>query len=73
MYSRKVYIHEKGHPWPGQKLCLHIMSNFDENGVEPIENLCDGMETMNEICCLGDKLKTSGGCEAAVTARMRIA
>ena len=40
--------------------------------MEPIENLCDGVETVNEFCYLGDKLITSGGCEAAVTARMRI-
>ena len=43
-----------------------------ENGVEPIENLCDGVETVNEFCYLDDKLKTSGRCGAAVTARMRI-
>ena len=43
----------------------------DEDGVEPIENLCDGVETVNEFCYVGDKLKTGGGCEAKVTARMR--
>ena len=58
----KVYIHEKGHPWPGQELGLHITTL----------NLCDGVETVNEFCYLGDKLITSGGCEGAVTARMRI-
>ena len=47
-------------------------TTLDEDGVEPIENLCDGVETVNEFCYLGDKLKTSGGCEAAVTARMTI-
>ena len=31
-----------------------------------------GVETVNEFCYLGDKLKTSEGYEAAVTARMRI-
>ena len=47
---------------------------LDEDGMEPIENLCNGVETMNKFCYLGDKLImiTSGGCEAAVTARMRI-
>ena len=30
------------------------------------------MEIVNEFCYLGDKLKTSGGCEAVVTVRMRI-
>ena len=45
---------------------------LDEDGVEPIENSCDGVKTVNEFCYLEDKLKTSGGCEAAVSARMRI-
>ena len=40
--------------------------------MEPIENLRDVVETVNEFCYLEDKMKTSGGCEAAVTARMRI-
>ena len=47
-------------------------TTLDEDGMEPIENLCHGVETVNEFCYLGDKLITSGGCEAAVTARMRI-
>ena len=47
-------------------------TTLDEDGMEPIENLCDGVETVNEFYYLEDKLKTSGGCEAAVTARMRI-
>ena len=40
--------------------------------MEPIENLCDGVETVNEFCYLGHGFKTSGGCEVAITARMRI-
>ena len=40
--------------------------------MEPIENLCVGAETMKEFCYLGDKLKTSGGCQADIIARMRI-
>ena len=47
-------------------------TTLDEDGVKPIENLCDVVETMNEFCHLGDKLKTSGKCETAVTARMRL-
>ena len=30
------------------------------------------METVNEFCHLGDRLNDGGGCEAAVTARVRI-
>ena len=37
-----------------------------------IEKLCDEVETVNGFCYLGDKLNASGGCEAAVTARVRI-
>ena len=29
------------------------------------------METVGGFCCLGDRLNSSGGCEAAVTARVR--
>ena len=40
--------------------------------VDSIEKLCDEVETVNEFCYLGDRLSSSGGCEAAVTARVRI-
>ena len=30
------------------------------------------METVNKFCNLGDRLNASGGCEAAVTARVKI-
>ena len=40
--------------------------------VELIEKLCDEGKTVTRFCYLGDKLNASGGCEAAVTARIRI-
>ena len=40
--------------------------------VDSIEKLCDEVETVNGFCVLGDSLNASGGCEAAVTARVRI-
>ena len=40
--------------------------------MDSIEKLCDEVETVNGFCCLGDRLNASGGCEAAVTARVRI-
>ena len=40
--------------------------------VDSIEKLCDEVETVNEFCYLGDRLNASGGCEAAVTPRVRI-
>ena len=40
--------------------------------VDSIEKLCDEVEIVNGFCDLGDGLNASGGCEAAVTARVRI-
>ena len=48
--------------------CRGIM----EVTVDLIEKLCDEVETVNGFCHWGDKLNASGGCEAAVTARVRI-
>ena len=39
---------------------------------EPVEVLCDEVETVKGFCYLGDRLIASGGCETAVTARVRI-
>ena len=48
--------------------CKGIM----EGTMDSIEKLCDEVETVNEFCYLGDGLNASGGCEAAVTAKVRI-
>ena len=40
--------------------------------VNSIEKLCDEVETVNRFCCLRNKLNFSGGCKAAVTARVKI-
>ena len=48
--------------------CKEIM----EGTMDSIEKLCDEVETVNGFCYLGDRLNASGGCEAAVTARVRI-
>ena len=37
-----------------------------------MEVLCDKLETVMSFCYLGDRLNASGGCETAVTARVRI-
>ena len=39
---------------------------------EPVEVLCDEVETVKRFCYLGDRLNASGGCETAVTSRVRI-
>ena len=43
-----------------------------ERTMDSIEKLCDEVEAVNRFCDLGDRLIASGGCEAAVTARVRI-
>ena len=48
--------------------CKGIM----EAMVNSIEKWCKEVETVNGFCYLRDKLNSSGGCEAAVTARLRI-
>ena len=40
--------------------------------VEPVEELCEEVETVRALCYLGDRVNASGGCGAAVTARTRI-
>ena len=37
--------------------------------VEPVEELCEEVETVRGFCYLGDRVNASSGCEAAVTAR----
>ena len=39
---------------------------------EPVEVLCDEVETVKGFCYLGDRLNASGGCETAVTSRVGI-
>ena len=39
---------------------------------EPVEVLCNEVKTVKGFCYLGDRLNASGGCETAVTSRVRI-
>ena len=39
---------------------------------EPVELLCDEVETVKGFCYLGDRLNASGGYKTAVTSRVRI-
>ena len=43
-----------------------------EGTVDSIEKLCDEVLTVNGFCYLRDRLNSSGCCEAAVTAKVRI-
>ena len=58
------------------KLTMHFVCSrckeIMEGTVNSIEKLCDELKTVNGFCYLGDRLNASGGCEAAVTAKVRI-
>ena len=43
-----------------------------EGTMDSIEKLCDEVKIVNGFCYLEDRLNASGGCEVAVTARVRI-
>ena len=40
--------------------------------VDPVEELCEEVDSVRVFCYLDDRVNASGGCEAAVTARARI-
>ena len=46
--------------------------DVEDGSEEPVEVLCDEVETVKGFCYLGDRLNASGGCETAVTSRVRI-
>ena len=48
--------------------CTHVGNGTEE----PVEALCDEVETVKGFCYLGDRLNASGGCETAVTSRVRL-
>ena len=58
------------------KLAMHFVclkcKEIMEGSVNSIEKLRDEVETVNGFCYLRERLNASGGCEAAVTARVRI-
>ena len=39
---------------------------------KPVEVLCDEVETVKRFCYIGYRLNISGGCETAVTSRVKI-
>ena len=52
-------------------VCGRCKKQADELA-EPVEQLCEEVETVRGFSYLGDRVNASGGCEAAVTARARI-
>ena len=57
MFSRKI-------------ACRKCKGNIEETVGKEVK-LCDEVETVREFTYLGDRVSAGGGCEAAVTARMR--
>ena len=58
------------------RLAMHFVclkcKGIMEGTMDSIEKLCDEVETVNGFCYLGDRLNASSGCEAAITARVKI-
>ena len=58
------------------RLAMHFVclkcKGIMEGTMDSIKKLCNEVETVNGFCYLGDRLNASGGCEAAVTARVGI-
>ena len=55
-----------------QQFVCRRCEDIGDGKEEPVEVLCDEVETVKGFCHLGDRLNASGGCETAVTARVRI-
>ena len=55
-----------------QQFVCRRCEDIGDGKEEPVEVLCDEVETVKGFCYLGDKLNASGGCETSVTARVRI-
>ena len=47
-------------------------TDVGDGSEEPVEVLCDVVETVKGFCCLGDRLNASGECETVVTSRVRM-
>ena len=54
------------------ELCDRHIIEHDFQVLGQIALKFNEVETVNRFCYLGDRLNASGGCEAAVTARVRI-
>ena len=46
---------------------MYKIQKMIKRKVEPIENLCDEVQTVNGFCYLEDRLNMAGGYDAAVT------
>ena len=55
-----------------QQFICRRCEDIGDGKKEPVEVLCDEVETVKGFCYLGDRRNASGGCETAVTARVRM-
>ena len=68
----KMRKSKEGDPKVGRDFVCGRCKQVDDGLVEPVEELCEQVETVRGFCYLGDRVNASGGCKAAVTARARI-
>ena len=55
-----------------QQFICRRCEDIGDGKEESVEVLCDEVVTVKGVCYLGDRLNASGGCETAMTARVRI-
>ena len=68
----KMRESKEGDPEVGESfLCVRFKKQVD-GLVEPVEEFCEELERVRDFCYLGFRVNASCGCEAAVTARVRI-
>ena len=57
---------------PARHFVCRRCTDVGDGTEETVEVLCEEVETVKEFCYSGDKLNAAGGCETAVTSRVRI-
>ena len=70
MDSWKMRESKEDNPEVGERFC--VWKKQVDGLVEPVEELCEEVETVRGFCYLRDRVNVSGGCEAAVIARASI-
>ena len=68
----KMCESKEGDPEVGKRFVCGRCKKQVDGLVEPVEELCEEVETVRGFCYFGDRVNASGGCGEAVTARARI-
>ena len=71
IYARCAQTKKASSSFAQQFICRRC-EDIGDGKEEPVEVLCDEVETVKGFCNLGDRLNASGGCETTVTVRVRI-